>query len=202
MNFDAVRRAVEAAPTGRRPAEGWLASMGFNASALTKAAVLIALREGEDDGKLEIVLTRRVEHLKHHAGQVSFPGGRIDPGDASVEHAALREAHEEIGLDPAHVTTVGRLVDFPTITGYVVTPVVGFLAAGHRLVANPAEVAEIFTVPLAFVQEPANVRRSTREVGGVSVPIFVFDYAGRLIWGATAAMIVEFRDIILRDINV
>ncbi len=186
---DALVAASDTQATGTR-----LARLGMDLGVLTPAAVLIALRDGPEG--LEMVLTRRREHLKHHAGQVSFPGGRIDATDASVEAAALREAHEEVGLEPHRVRIVGRLSRFPTITGYLVTPVVGFLDAGHELVANPDEVAEVFGVPLAFLMDRANVERSSRRIGGVRVPMYRFEFGGQVIWGATAHMIMAFNRVV------
>lgn len=159
-----------------------------------KAAVLCPLVSGRDGP--EVVLTRRVESLRHHAGQVSFPGGRVDPGDASLEAAAMREAHEEIGLPPGHVTTLGRLNDLPTITGFNVTPVVGFVEQPVAWRPNPAEVADVFQVPLRWLFDERNVTTSQREFRGRRVDVYRFDWREFVIWGATAAMILDFKRIV------
>jgi 8-oxo-dGTP pyrophosphatase MutT (NUDIX family) len=140
---------------------------------------------------LTVLFTRRTSHLKAHAGQVSFPGGRAEPGDASAEFTALREAQEEIGLAPERVEILGRLPDYHTRTGYVVAPIVGLLTPPFELVPDPNEVDEIFEVPLAFLLDPANHRRQTRELQGRTVGYYEMPYERHYIWGATAGMIVN-----------
>ncbi|MGH8504880.1 MAG: NUDIX hydrolase, partial [Stenotrophobium sp.] len=126
-------------------------------SSLRPAAVLVAvMRRG---GGPTVLLTRRAEHLRSHKGQISFPGGGRDDADVSVAANALREAREEVGLSPERVEVVGYLDDYPTITRYRVTPVVGVVEGAPELQADAAEVAEIFEVPLSFVLEPANFER-------------------------------------------
>ncbi|MBV8032973.1 MAG: CoA pyrophosphatase [Betaproteobacteria bacterium] len=154
------------------------------------AAVLVPIVD--DAQELTVLFTQRTTQLKAHAGQVSFPGGRAEPGDASPEFTALREAQEEIGLDPARVEVLGRLPDYHTRTGYVVAPVVALLSPPLALVPDPAEVAEIFYVPLAFLLDPANHRRASRSWQGRTVSFYEMRYQnGRTIWGATAGMIVN-----------
>jgi len=150
------------------------------------AAVLVGFREGVQP---RLVLTVRTDHLQAHAGQVAFPGGRSDPGDGDALATALRESEEEIGLDRALVTPLGYLDRFETISGYCITPVVAQIAAEARLYPAPAEVAEVFEVPLAFLLEPANLRRYTMEFRGHSRPMVEFVHGGHRIWGATAAML-------------
>jgi len=160
------------------------------------ASVLVPLVE-RDDG-LNLLLTRRTEHLRDHAGQISFPGGRVEPGDADTVEAALREAEEEVGLPRSHVEVIGRLPDYTTITAFVVTPVVALVRPGFALALDPFEVAEAFEVPLAFLMDPANHRRHEFEFAGaprrfLSMPWSGIDAEGRtreyFIWGATAAML-------------
>jgi 8-oxo-dGTP pyrophosphatase MutT (NUDIX family) len=153
------------------------------------AAVLVPLRDGSQS---ELVFTRRTDHLLRHAGQVAFPGGRVEADDADVVAAALRECEEEIGLAPAQVTPLGFLDCFETISGFCVTPVVARIAAdAPPLRPDPSEVAEVFEVPLAFFLDPANLRRYTMEYRGQQRPMVEFHYAGHRIWGATAAMLVN-----------
>ncbi|MCF4165018.1 CoA pyrophosphatase [Zavarzinia compransoris] len=156
---------------------------------LRPAAVLVPLVEREPG--LTVLLTRRTEHLKNHAGQVSFPGGRIEPEDRDPVHAALREAEEEIGLDPGLVSIGGYLDSYETSTGFHVTPVVGFLTPGFELKPDPNEVAEIFEVPLDFLMDPINQQRHSRHYMGVERFFYAMPYGEHYIWGATAGMLVN-----------
>ncbi len=150
------------------------------------AAVLLGWREGVQP---RLVLTVRTDNLQAHAGQVAFPGGRTDPEDADAIATALRESEEEIGLDRALVTPVGFLDCFETISGYCITPVVARIASGAQLYPAPAEVAEVFEVPLGFFLDPANMRRYTMEFRGHRREMVEFVHGGHRIWGATAAML-------------
>ncbi|GAB2542689.1 hypothetical protein GCM10027065_12690 [Rhodanobacter koreensis] len=151
------------------------------------AAVLVGFREGVQP---RLVLTVRTDQLQSHAGQVAFPGGRSDPADGGDALAtALRESEEEIGLDRTLVTPLGYLDCFETISGYCITPVVAWIAAEAQLYPAPDEVAEVFEVPLAFLLEPANLRRYTMEFRGHRRPMVEFVHGGHRIWGATAAML-------------
>ena len=142
-------------------------------------------------GELTVLFTQRTAHLKTHSGQVSFPGGRAEPGDASAEYTALRETEEEIGLAAQRVEVLARLPDYRTRTGFRVTPVVGLVAPPLELAPDPREVAEVFEVPLAFLLDPRNHQRQTREFQGQQVGYYVFEYGERVIWGATAGMLVN-----------
>ena len=163
-------------------------------AASTPAAVLIPVVA--HPGGLTVLFTQRTAHLKSHAGQVSFPGGRAEPGDASAEFTALREAEEEIGLRPASVEVLGRLPDYRTRTGYRVTPVVGLLTPPVAFTPDPHEVAEIFEVPLAFLLDERNRQRRTREFQGQQVGYYVFEYGEKVIWGATAGMLVNLHKML------
>ncbi len=154
------------------------------------AAVLIALIDRADG--LHVLLTRRTDDLSHHAGQVSFPGGAIDPEDRDAVDAALRETHEEIGVDRSLIEPIGLLDTFETISSYRITPVVAWLDAGYHAVPNPREVAEVFEVPLAHFLDPLKKRVVRMNFQGRERDIYEFFHAGQRIWGATAAMLLNF----------
>ena len=152
-----------------------------------QAAVLVAITDRDKPG---LILTQRREHLRTHAGQVAFPGGRIDEGE-NASAAALREAYEELSLNPALVRLLGTADPYCTVTGYWVTPVIGVIPPDLELVANPEEVADWFEAPLDFVLDPANQRQMTAEYRGRTRQYYEIDWNGRHIWGATAAMLVN-----------
>jgi 8-oxo-dGTP pyrophosphatase MutT (NUDIX family) len=161
------------------------------------AAVLIALIERADGW--QIVLTRRTEALKHHAGQISFPGGRMEAEDADPVVTALREAHEEIGLRPEHVNVIGYLDSFLTVTGFHVYPVVATISSEFIAKADPGEVDEVFEVPLNFLLNAENVRPFEVEYRGRLRTILEFNYLEYRIWGATASMLVNLQNRLARS---
>jgi len=154
------------------------------------AAVLIALVMHPEP---TLLLTQRTAHMSTHSGQVAFPGGKVDATDESHEAAALREAHEEVGLAPHWVQVAGSLPTYTTGTAFIVTPVVGLVRPGFELTPNPQEVADVFEVPLAFLMNPANHRRHQLEAEGLVRQWFSMPYQDgaheRFIWGATAGML-------------
>lgn len=152
-----------------------------------QAAVLVAITDRPEPG---LLLTQRRDDLRTHAGQVAFPGGRIDEGEDAVA-AALREAQEELGLNPALVRLLGEADPYCTVTGYWVTPVIGVVPPDLDLVPSPAEVSDWFEAPLDFVLDPANQRQMTAEYRGRMRHYYRIDWQGRHIWGATAAMLVN-----------
>ena len=159
-----------------------------------QAAVLVTLVERAPG--LHVLFTERAAHLKHHAGQISFPGGRVEAPGETVVDAALREAHEEIGLAPHDVAVAGCFEPHVTGTGFFVTPVVGFVAGSFVARPDPAEVKDIFEVPLAFLLDTGAARETYRERFGSRFRTFEFHYEGRVIWGATAAILVTFRNLL------
>lgn len=162
---------------------------GREDAAATAAAVLVPIVA--HPAQLTVLFTQRTAQLRSHSGQVSFPGGRAEPEDASPELTALREAGEEIGLPAGRVEIVARLPDYLTRTGFRVTPVVGLLTPPLELAPDSREVEEVFEVPLAFLLDARNHRRETRELRGETVGYYVMQYGGRRIWGATAGMLVN-----------
>ncbi len=156
--------------------------------ALTPAAVLVPLVNRADG--LTVLLTQRSADLPDHAGQISFPGGRVEPGDADIDAAALRETEEEVGVPRERVTLLGRLSEYETVTGYRVTPVVGWIDPPFAMRPDPVEVADVFEVPLAFLLEPANQQRHFRMLGDLRRDYYAIPFGDRYIWGATAAMLL------------
>jgi 8-oxo-dGTP pyrophosphatase MutT (NUDIX family) len=186
-----LRRAVR--PLDDPPsAPGWnhveLSDL-LGATPRRAAAVLVPIVTRADG--LSILFTRRTEHLAQHAGQISFPGGGVDPGDRDAVATALRETQEEVGIDPVQVRPFGYLDCLETVSGFCVTPVVAELDANYRATPNPQEVAEVFEVPLVFFLDPANLRRRRVDYRGRPRDIFEFLHDGKNIWGVTAAILVS-----------
>jgi 8-oxo-dGTP pyrophosphatase MutT (NUDIX family) len=170
---------------------------------LVQAAVLVSFVLGTAPG---VLLTKRTAHLTTHAGQISFPGGRIDPGDASPEAAALREAQEEIALDPARVELAGRLGGYITGTGFCITPVLGLLPEGTEfdqlgLVPSPDEVEAVFLLPLSVLLDPAAPQRRRAQYRGRWREFWVWPHPDHYIWGATAAILVTVAGRLRHDIS-
>jgi 8-oxo-dGTP pyrophosphatase MutT (NUDIX family) len=182
---DRLRASLAAAPPSGLLA-GDIAEGG--PERLREAAVLVAITRRAEPG---VLLTVRREHLRTHAGQVAFPGGRIDADDPSTAAAALREAEEEIGLPPRLVELWGTADPYRTITGYRVTPVLGSVPPDLSLTPHEGEVADLFEAPLAFLLDPANQRAVEVEYRGRMRPYYQIDWQGRRVWGATAAMLVN-----------
>ena len=172
-------------PPRQPPVQGDLPEL--RAGAKVAAAVLIAITDRPEPG---VILSVRREHLRTHAGQIAFPGGKVDEGEDAIA-AALREAHEEILLDPAAAEVVGTLEPYRTVTGFVVTPVVCVIPADIPLEPHEHEVAELFEAPLAFLLDPANQQRRSGLFQSRERHYYEIDWNGRRIWGAPAGMIVN-----------
>jgi 8-oxo-dGTP pyrophosphatase MutT (NUDIX family) len=192
MNLSRLQRALQAPPMGSsdfdlnpdaRPAAGRV---------LSPASVLVPLVER--GAGLNLVLTRRAARLRHHPGQIAFPGGKQDPEDGSALGAALREAREEIGLDPAQVEILGHFDRHETVTHFTVTPFVGLVDPGFVPVADRREVDEVFEVPLGFVLDPGSFQIHGRRWQGAWRRYYVLPYGPHYIWGATARMLKTLSD--------
>jgi 8-oxo-dGTP pyrophosphatase MutT (NUDIX family) len=195
-----IRESLDPRPSTPEDDMQWLA--GASADVVSRvrasfpaprvpAAVLVPLVERESG--LTVLLTQRAETLKDHAGQISFPGGRIEPDDKDAWHAALRETFEEIGLLPDFVEFAGYLPDHHVITGFRVTPVVGFVNPEYQLRIAEAEVHDVFEVPLDFILDAANHRSRQRKLGDLTIEVHDIPYDGRNIWGATAGILMTLR---------
>lgn len=202
---DLIMRRLAACTPSRDPRERALANVeGAASDALLEllaqpgheASVLLGLVDRP--AGLTVLFTERALHLQHHPGQISFPGGRLVGREDPVA-AALREASEEIGLPPEHVAVAGCLDVHLTGTGFAVTPVVGFVRQEFEPAPDPAEVASVFEVPLDYILDLGNTRMVRRERFGTRFRVHELEYGGRLIWGATATMLVTFRDLLLAE---
>ena len=160
------------------------------------AAVLVPVVEHSEP---TVLLTQRAQHLPDHPGQISFPGGKIDAGDETPLHSALREAEEEIGLDRAHVEPLGYLDLYMTTLGYRIVPLVARVKPGFELTLNPSEVDNVFEVPLAFLMDVANHQRHSRDWQGVTRHFYAITFEERYIWGVTAGILRNLYDRIYRE---
>lgn len=171
------------------------AASGQPATPLKRAAVLVPVVRRDP---LTILLTQRTDGLSSHAGQIAFPGGRIDPTDTDAIAAALREAEEEIGLTPSHIEPLGFLDPYRTGTGYIIHPVVALVSADFTLNTNPDEVSDVFEVPLAFLMDAANHQRHARTWNGRERHFYAMPFEQRFIWGATAGMLRNMHERLYR----
>lgn len=167
------------------------------ARTLKPAGVLVPIIDR--DGDLSVLLTQRSAELKHHAGQVSFPGGKMEDNDADVVATALRETEEEVGIAKHHITVLGYLKTMPTITGYAVTPVVGLVSGNAELTIDRTEVEYVFEVPLSFLLNKCNDILTEWDTGERRGPIIEFHWEAQRIWGATAIIIVSLRKQLLNQ---
>jgi len=183
-------------------ASPWTASSDFDLNPdvvlpagrrLRPAAVLVPLFEGSD-GEVRVILTKRSSALKHHPGQIAFPGGKVDPGDADARSAALREAQEEIALAPANVEVLGELPTHETVTSFLITPILGRIRAEFKPIPEAGEVAEVFSVPFAHVADQAHYAVQSRRWRGQRRYYYAVPYGPYYIWGATARILRGLAD--------
>ncbi|GAB3376096.1 hypothetical protein GCM10027431_30510 [Lysobacter rhizosphaerae] len=195
--FPIDRIAAALHPLTDAPAgEGWnhaeIIDLLPEGRALVEAAVLVGLIRREEG--MQVLLTRRTDALRNHAGQVSFPGGRLEADDTDAVAAATRETFEEVGIPASLITPLGYLDAFTTITGFRVLPVVATIANDYVARPDANEVAEVFEVPLAFLLDPANLASLSLEHRGRARQVWEFSYPGQRIWGVTAAIVVNLRE--------
>lgn len=193
-----VEQRLRGTAPGGDPLDAWVAGLtpeqtaalrGHLPAQLNRAAVMVPLVERAEG--LTVLLTQRASHLKNHPGQISFPGGRMEPHDAGPWEAAVRETWEEIGLAPGFASRVGYLHDHAVLTGYLITPVVAIVRPGFTLQLDRTEVDDVFEVPLEFVLDPAHHAPRTRTFAGHEFLTHDIPYGERNIWGATAGMLLS-----------
>jgi 8-oxo-dGTP pyrophosphatase MutT (NUDIX family) len=189
-----IRESLQREPSSPGDDMQWLA--GASAEVVSRVRALLLVPLVERSSGLTVLLTERAKTLKDHAGQISFPGGRIEPDDRDAWDAALREAHEEIGLKPSLVEFAGYLPDHVVITGFRVTPAVGFVDPQYQLRIAETEVHDAFEVPLEFILNAANHKSRRRKVGEVTFDVHDIPYGERNIWGATAGMLMSLRRLL------
>jgi len=195
LPFDRITAALH--PLTNPPAgDGWnhaeIVDLLSEDRALVEAAVLVGLVP-RDEG-IQVLLTRRTDVLRHHAGQVSFPGGRLETDDIDAVAAAVRETFEEVGIAPAQLAPLGYLDVYTTITGFRVLPVVAMIASDYVARPDPNEVADVFEVPLTFLLDPANIASHALEHRGQMRQVWEFRYPDQRIWGVTAAILLNLRE--------
>ncbi len=195
---DLIRRLADTPPLEELLTADDLERQRAAASALQPTPAAVLLLVVNHPREPTVVFTQRTAHLADHAGQISFPGGRVAPGDEGPAHTALREAREEVGIDPAGIEILGEMPDYHTSTGFRVRPVVGWAEQPPDYLPDPYEVAEVFEVPLAFLLETANHRYESAFYKGRLRHYWAMPWHGRFIWGATAGMLVTFQRIVAR----
>ena len=196
---DLIRRLADTPPLEDLLTADDLERQRAAASALQPTPAAVLLLVVNHPREPTVVFTQRTAHLADHAGQISFPGGRVAPGDEGPAHTALREAREEVGIDPAGIEILGEMPDYHTSTGFRVRPVVGWAEQPPDYSPDPYEVAEVFEVPLAFLLETANHRYESAFYKGRLRHYWAMPWHGRFIWGATAGMLVTFQRIVVRQ---
>lgn len=199
IEADQVIKRIAAQVPGTRSSSGNRGDHDLNPGMepspdLTEAAVLVPLVDRAEG--LTTLFTQRTDHLLTHAGQISFPGGHMEEGDISPQETALRETEEEVGLHRRHVEIIGRLDEYVTRTGFSITPVVGIITPPFDIVPDAHEVDEVFEVPLAFLMDPANHERHSREVSGLQREFYAMPYKDYYIWGATAGMLINLYEVL------
>jgi len=188
LDLDEIRRRLGAAAPAAQALAGDLGASGER-SALTPASVLVPIIAHRES--LTVLFTRRTAHLRAHSGQISFPGGRVEPQDAGPAQTALRETQEEVGIAPDQIQLIGTLPEYHTRTGYRISPMVGVISPPFTIQADAQEVDAVFEVPLSFLLDPRNHQRHRRAFQGRMISYFAMPYGEHYIWGATAAMLVN-----------